>query len=62
MDANKLFEIFQGDVKMKKFLPILQGFEKYPAFFDSERNVLSLPPIINSEKTKITTDTKNVFI
>ena len=62
MDANKLFELFSSDVKMKKFLPILQGFEKYPVFFDSERNVLSLPPIINSEKTKITTDTKNVFI
>ena len=62
MDANKLFEIFKEDVKMKKFLPILDGFDKYPVFYDSERNVLSLPPIINSEKTKITTATKNVFI
>jgi phenylalanyl-tRNA synthetase beta chain len=26
------------------------------------KNVLSLPPIINSEKTKITLNTRNVFI
>ncbi len=31
-------------------------------FYDAEGKVLSLPPIINSEATKITYDTKNVFI
>jgi len=62
MDANALFEVFKSDIKMKKFLPILEGKERYPVFYDQDRNVLSLPPIINSEKTKITLDTKNVFI
>jgi phenylalanyl-tRNA synthetase beta chain len=47
---------------MKKFLPILDGHDKYPVFFDKNRQVLSLPPLINSEATKITLDTKNVFI
>lgn len=47
---------------MKKFLPILEPHERYPVFYDKNRQVLSLPPIINSDATKITLDTKNVFI
>jgi phenylalanyl-tRNA synthetase beta chain len=62
MDANKLFSVFKNDVKMKKFLPILEGHDRYPVFYDKNRQVLSLPPIINSEATKITLNTKNVFI
>jgi phenylalanyl-tRNA synthetase beta chain len=34
----------------------------YPVFYDSSDKVLSLPPIINSDATKISMDTKNVFI
>ena len=62
MTAVELFELFKSDMKMKKFLPILEGHDKYPVFYDKNRQVLSLPPIINSETTKITLDTKNVFI
>ena len=62
MDCNALFDVFRSDIKMKKFLPILEGHEKYPVFYDQDRQVLSLPPIINSDKTKITLDTKNVFV
>ena len=47
---------------MKKFLPIIEDFPQYPVFYDQEGKVLSLPPIINSEATKITLDTKNVFV
>ena len=57
-----LFDVFRNDIKMKKFLPILEPFEKYPVFYDQDRQVLSLPPIINSERTKITLDTRNVFV
>ena len=62
MDANALFDVFRNDIKKKKFLPIIENFDKYPVFYDQNRQVLSLPPIINSEATKITLDTKNVFI
>lgn len=62
MDCVKLFEKFRGDMKMKKFLPIIEHFDKYPVFYDKNRQVLSLPPIINSEATKITLNTKNVFV
>jgi phenylalanyl-tRNA synthetase beta chain len=47
---------------LKKYLPILDGYDKYPVFYDANRTVLSLPPIINSETTKISLTTKNVFI
>jgi len=62
MDAAKLCEVFKTDNKMKKFLPILEGKERFPFFYDSDRNVLSLPPLINSDKTKISLATKNIFI
>lgn len=62
MNAEDLFTVFRSDVKMKKFLPIIENFERYPVFYDATGQVLSLPPIINSEATKITMDTKNVFV
>ena len=62
MNAVELFEVFKDDNKMKKFLPIIQHFDAYPVFHDESGQVLSLPPIINSEHTKITLDTTNVFV
>ena len=34
----------------------------YPVIYDSNDVVLSMPPIINGNHSKITLDTKNVFI
>ena len=34
----------------------------YPIIYDTTRTVLSMPPIINSEHSKITLNTHNVFI
>ena len=51
MDANALFDVFRNDVKMKKFLPIIENFDRYPVFYDKTRQVLSLPPIL--PKTKV---------
>lgn len=34
----------------------------YPIIYDAEDRVLSMPPIINSEHSKITLNTQNVFI
>lgn len=42
---------------------LLEGMEKFPVFIDSKNQVLSMPPIINSEQTgKITGKTKDVFV
>lgn len=34
----------------------------YPLILDNQDRVLSVPPIINSDHSKISIDTKNVFI
>jgi phenylalanyl-tRNA synthetase beta chain len=62
MSADKLCELYKTDNVMKKFLPILEGHDKFPVFFDADREVLSLPPLINSNRTKITCNTKHVFV
>ncbi len=41
---------------------MLDDLEKFPILRDSENNVLALPPLINSEYSKITVNTKNVLI
>lgn len=47
---------------MKPYLHIIQDKEFYPVIYDSNDVVCSLPPIINGEHSKITLNTKNVFI
>lgn len=62
MNCEQLFEVLKKDQKLKKYLHIIENKEKYPVLYDANRTVLSLPPIINSDATKISFDTKNVFI
>jgi len=52
----------QTDNNIKKYLPIIQHAPRYPVIRDSRGVVLSLPPIINGDHSKITLNTKNVFI
>lgn len=52
----------QSDLKLKKFLHIIRDSPVYPVIMDADRNVLSLPPIINGNKSKMTFDTRNIFI
>lgn len=62
MDCEQLFDVLKDDLKLKKYLDIIKDKPRYPVFYDAKRTVLSLPPIINSDTTKISMDTKNVFI
>jgi len=56
-------EILERHPKGKEFGHLLKGCEEYPIFIDSAGNVLSLPPIINSDYTgKVTEKTKDLFI
>ncbi len=41
---------------------LLAGYAQYPLLCDSQGQVLSLPPIINSETTRVTPETRNLFI
>ncbi|MCD4760113.1 phenylalanine--tRNA ligase subunit beta [archaeon] len=57
-----LREILDKHPKGVDYKQLLEGFSEYPIWIDSKKQVLSMPPIINSEKTKVTGKTKNLFI
>ncbi len=56
-------QILQRHPAGREYAHLLAGKAKFPIFIDSENNILSMPPIINSHLTgKITTETTNVFV
>ena len=59
--AAELMEIFK-DTHLKPYLHIIKDSPLYPVIFDSNGVVLSMPPIINGDHSKISLSTKNVFI
>lgn len=62
MDGNELMEFYDKDKNLGRYLHIIRDSPVYPVILDANRTVCSLPPIINSNHSKITLDTKNVFI
>jgi phenylalanyl-tRNA synthetase beta chain len=64
-NAQELFKYYEDEKAqspLKKYLPIIKDSPVYPVIYDANRVVLSLPPIINGEHSKIKLSTKNVFI
>lgn len=59
MSAKEILEKHPKGIEYRK---LLEGKEKYPIFIDSDGKIISMPPIINSENTKVTESTKNIFI
>lgn len=59
MDLNNILEHHK---KGKKYAHLLDKYNKYPLIIDSDNNILSMPPIINGELTKLNLDTKNILI
>jgi len=58
-----LKEILEKHPKGKEFVHLLAAHDEYPIFIDANNEVLSMPPIINSNYSgKITEKTKNAFI
>ena len=55
-------EILEKHDKGKAYKHLIEHLDKYPLLIDSEGKVLSMPPIINSEETKVDERTKNLFI
>jgi len=63
MNADEFFKhVTDTNNHLKKYLHIIKDFPKYPVIYDKNRVVLSLPPIINGEHSKISLTTKNVLI
>ena len=60
-------EMTPGDIltehdKGKAYAHLIEDFDKYPLILDKEDNVLSMPPIINGELTKLKEDTHNIIV
>ena len=60
-------EMTPGDIltehdKGKAYAHLIEDFDKYPLILDKDDNVLSMPPIINGELTKLKEDTKNIIV
>lgn len=62
MNGEELMEFYDKDKNLGKYLHIIRDLPRYPVVLDSNRNVCSMPPIINSDRSKINLDTTNVFI
>ncbi len=55
-------QILEEMPKGMDYAQILEGKPLVPMIVDATGQVLSFPPIINSEHTKVTPDTKNLFV
>jgi phenylalanyl-tRNA synthetase beta chain len=55
-------QILSSHPKGKDFAHLLEGFERYPLLIDETGAVLSMPPIINSESTRVKKNTTDLFI
>lgn len=62
MNGKELMAFYEKDKHLGRYLHIIRDSPVYPVIYDSNRTVCSLPPIINGNHSKITVDTKNVFI
>lgn len=61
MTAPEMFEKFR-QTYLKQYLQIIENCPLYPVITDANGIILSLPPIINGDHSKITLDTKNILI
>ncbi|KIJ56702.1 hypothetical protein M422DRAFT_22863 [Sphaerobolus stellatus SS14] len=60
--AEELMTLYESDRHLSRYLHIIKDSPVYPIIYDARDQVLSMPPIINSEHSKITLNTRNVFI
>lgn len=62
MNGHEIMEFYEKDKNLGKYLHIIKDSPVYPVMLDANRTVASMPPIINSDHSKITLNTKNVWI
>lgn len=65
LDIDKemtLAEILENHPKGKEYAHIINKAKKWPVIVDKKNRVLSFPPIINGELTRVTEKTKELFI
>jgi phenylalanyl-tRNA synthetase beta chain len=61
-EEMNLKEILERHEKGQAYKHLVDWSPKYPLLKDSEGKVLSMPPIINGELTRVTAETRNLFL
>ncbi len=61
-ESLSMREILKRHPKGVSYASILEGFDRYPLITDANGDVLSFPPIINGELTRVRDDTRDLFI
>ena len=62
VSSNTIKQILNEFDSGRQYGHILEKSNRYPILVDEDNNVLSFPPIINGNVTKVTPETKNLFI
>ena len=62
MNGNEVAEFYTKDRNMKEYVDIIRDSPVFPLITDKSATVLSLPPLINGDHSKIKLTTKNVLI
>ncbi|MCK9277226.1 MAG: phenylalanine--tRNA ligase subunit beta [Methanoculleus sp.] len=57
-----LEEILTDHPKGRDYAHLVEGFSRFPLIVDADDRVLSFPPIINGELTRVTTATRNILL
>jgi phenylalanyl-tRNA synthetase beta chain len=60
--ADELMQFYKCDNNLKAYLHILEEEPLFPVIYDANNVVLSMPPIINGDHSKMSVSTKNIFI
>jgi len=55
-------QVLREHPKGMEYAHLLRDFTRYPLIIDSQKEVLSMPPIINGQLTRVTEDTRRLFI
>jgi phenylalanyl-tRNA synthetase beta chain len=63
--AKELLDVYNTEPALKHLKPytsIIYDSPVYPVVLDAKGTVMSLPPVINGYHSRISVETKNVFI
>ncbi|MFA5346906.1 MAG: phenylalanine--tRNA ligase subunit beta [Methanoregula sp.] len=61
-ESMTMEEILEKHPKGRDYAKIVKDFPLFPLIIDSHDHVLSFPPIINGERTRVTIDTRNILL
>jgi phenylalanyl-tRNA synthetase beta chain len=61
-ESMTMEEILEKHPKGRDYAKIVNDFPLFPLIVDEDDHVLSFPPIINGERTRVTIDTKNILL